>query len=246
MAERTQNDAPKGRKPPLWRKAFLASLSQTGCITAAARAAGVERKTAYRCRSRNAEFASQWDSALETFADAIEAEAIRRAVKGVTRYKFYKGKPILHPALCLCDHDRAGHENDARCRAEGCSCARFSGQPYKEQEHSDTLLMFLLRGLQPEKYRDNLGLSQEEIDAILEKRIAELVEARASQIGRNGTIHPPGPAPQGSPPSDSSSTGAAAGGPILGQGSLDPSTFYSDAPPLLPDGFPERGPANGP
>jgi hypothetical protein len=138
------------------------------------------------------------------------------------------------------------HENDGVCREEGCRCTHFLGQPYFEREYSDQLLALLLKGLRPEKFRDNLGLSQEEIDAILEKRIAELAEARVNQITRNGTIHPPGPAPQGSPPSDSSSTSATAGGPALGQGSLDPSTFYSDAPPLLPDGFPEQGPANGP
>jgi hypothetical protein len=237
MAETTQQDAPKGRKPPPWRKVFLAVLARTGNVAAATRAVSKERKTAYRTRERCPQFAAQWDSALETFADGIEAEAIRRAVKGVTRYKFYKGKPILHPDLCRCGHTWDDHEQDAACREEGCNCTHFLGQPYKERERSDALLALLLKGLRPDRYRDNLGLAPEEVDAFIERRISELAQERANQLTRNGTVHPPGPAPQGGPPPGSASAEPAAGGPAPGQGSQE-----RGPEPVHPEEFPRRPP----
>jgi hypothetical protein len=245
-----QNRTAKGRRKS-WEPAFLAALSRSGSVASACRAARIGRQTAYDRRFKDEGFGKRWDSALETFADGLEAEAVRRAVRGVTRYKFYKGEAVLHPDLCLCNHGRLMHEADAHCQEEGCTCSHFLGQPYKERERSDALMALLLKGLRPEKYRDNLGLSAEEVDAYIEKRISELAQERVNQITRNGTVHPsssartadpgpappPGPATQGAPPPGSTSAG---------QGTPDPSRFYSDVPPLLPDGFPPRNQANGP
>jgi hypothetical protein len=217
MSERLQKLARKGRKKRAWERTFLKILAQSGNVTEAAEAVGLTRTSLYDHRQRHDDFSQAWDSALETFADGIEQEAIRRAVKGVTRYKFYKGQPVLHPDLCRCNHGRLMHENDAACREEGCSCGRFLAQPYREQEYSDALLALLLKGLRSEKYRDNLGLSAEEVDAFIEKRIAEEAEARMKQIvSRNGTAPLPQPAPEVNPPPDSSRARAAAGSPDLG------------------------------
>jgi hypothetical protein len=235
MPERLQKLARKGRKKRAWERTFLKILAQSGNVTEAAEAVGLTRTSLYTHRQRHDDFSQGWDSALETFADGIEAEAIRRAVKGVTRYKFYKGKPILHPDLCRCGHTWGDHEVDAACREEGCNCPHFLGQPYKERERSDALLALLLKGLRSEKYRDNLGLSQEEIDQYIERRVAEMAEARANQIiSRNGTAHPPEP-PQVSPPPDPASASAAAGSPAQGQGSPGPEEYYSDQESLRPD-----------
>ena len=80
---------------------FLRALVATGTVTTAAEAAGVHRRTAYKWREADEEFAALWDEALEDAADKLEAEAIRRAYKG-----------------------------------------------------SDTLLIFLLKGLKPERYKE--------------------------------------------------------------------------------------------
>jgi hypothetical protein len=246
MAEMTQSDPPRRQKPPPWRKAFLAVLAQTGCVAAATRAVSKERKMAYHARERCPQFAAQWDAALETFADRIEAEAVRRAVQGVTRYKFYKGKPILHPELCRCGHTLGDHEVDDACREAGCSCSHFLGQPYQEREYSDALLALLLKGLRPEKYRDSLGVSAEEIDQYIEDRIKERAEERVKQLTRNGTIHPlssarsadPELAPPVSPPPDPAS--ASPEGP-------SPAEAFPTRPPWLPpEGLPPRNQANGP
>jgi hypothetical protein len=242
MAERLQKLARKGRKKRAWERTFLKILAQSGNVTEAAEAVGLTRTSLYDHRQRHDDFSQAWDSALETFADGIEQEAIRRAVKGVTRYKFYKGEAVLHPTLCECDHVRRSHEQGGRCQEEGCSCAQFQAQPYQEREYSDTLLALLLKGLRPGTYRDNLGLAPEEVDQYIEKRIAEQaearVEARLNQLGiRNGTVHPPEPAPQVSPPLDSTSVSPAAGGPASGQGSQE-----RGPEPVHPEEFPRRPP----
>lgn len=55
-----------------------------------------------------------------------EEIAINRGTIGLPRKKFYKDKPVIDPK---------------------------TGQQYVEDEPSDTLLMFMLNGNAPEKYR---------------------------------------------------------------------------------------------
>lgn len=66
-----------------WRESFLKALALTGVVQSAADAANIGRKTAYRERDKDPEFAKQWDDALESALDTLEKEAWRRAVEGV-------------------------------------------------------------------------------------------------------------------------------------------------------------------
>jgi len=84
-----------------WRPRFVEVLSNSANVRAACRAAGIDRKTAYRHRARNAAFAQEWDAALKEAAEILEAVAWQRA-----------------------------------------------------KEKSDVLLIFLLKALMPEKYRE--------------------------------------------------------------------------------------------
>jgi hypothetical protein len=254
MAETTQNDARKKRGKPPWRKAFLANLSRTGSVTAAAQAAGVERKTVYRHREHHPDFAAQWESRLEEFADHLEEVAIDRATRGVQRFRFYKGKPLPHPLLCQCGHSKVDH-GQGPCSQEGCRCPSFAGAPYAEQEPSDTLLIFLLKGARPEKYMDNLGLDAAQIDAYIERRVAEMAQERVNQIiSRNGTAPPPPvTASQGNVLPDSGLASPAAGSPAPGPLSQEggpepvhPEEFPRRPPWLPPEGFPPQNQAGGP
>jgi hypothetical protein len=244
MSETTQNDARKKKRKTPWRQAFLAVLSRIGTVTAAALAAGIERKTAYRCRERSPDFARAWNSSLETFADHLEEVALERALRGVPKFKFHKGKPLPHPLLCQCGHHKVDH-NQGPCQQEGCPCTLFTNAPYSEQETSDVLLIFLLKGHRPEKYRDHLGMSQEEVDELIEVRLKELVEARLAQLGLNNgevpRLPPPVPVPS------SSAAAAASAAPPESTTAPDPdlSAFYSDRPSLQPPA-PRRPPAPGP
>jgi hypothetical protein len=73
---------------------FLAELALDGNVTRAAKAVGVDRSNAYQRRLRNPEFAKRWDDALEAFADAVEAEAYRRAVTGTTKGIWWQGARV--------------------------------------------------------------------------------------------------------------------------------------------------------
>jgi hypothetical protein len=52
-------------------------------VTASARKAGFDRKTAYAHRAADPEFAAEWEDALEQSIDDLEGEARRRAFEGV-------------------------------------------------------------------------------------------------------------------------------------------------------------------
>jgi len=83
------------------KNAMLSALSKTGNVSAAARAAEIERRTHYRWLHSDPEYADAVEIAMEEAVDVLEAVARQRAIHG-----------------------------------------------------SDTLLIFLLKGHRPEKYRD--------------------------------------------------------------------------------------------
>lgn len=126
MTKATQATPKKGRRNSAaatrrrdWRTIFINALREGGNIRAACAKAKINRTTAYRERKANGAFNDLWDAALEDAGDTLEAEAWRRAVKGVLEPVFYQG-------------DEVG----------------------EVRRYSDTLLIFLLKGAKPEKYKD--------------------------------------------------------------------------------------------
>ena len=109
------------------QQALLDALRYTGNITAAAEAANVHRRRHYEWVLKSPEYKAQFDEIMATAQVVCEQEALHRALVGRTRKKFFKGEPIIDPA---------------------------TGQQYEETEPSDQLLMFMLKALDPQKYRD--------------------------------------------------------------------------------------------
>lgn len=106
------------RRRATWERAFLASLALTGNVSEAARSATVARGHVYEWRDKHADFAAEWDVAMEEAADYLETEARRRAVEGVEEPVYQRG-------------ERVG----------------------TIRRYSDTLLIFLLNGARPQKYK---------------------------------------------------------------------------------------------
>jgi len=79
-----------------WQSAFLRVLADTGNVRAASASAGISRATAYRARKRDRNFADKWDAALDDALEALMAEAMRRALRGVDQPHFYRGKLVGH------------------------------------------------------------------------------------------------------------------------------------------------------
>lgn len=138
--ETLQNLTPKRR--PRWAKAFLIALAELGNVRFACETAEVSRPVVYALRATDEAFAADWDRALEESGDLLEQEARRRAERGVQRLKFHKGSPIMVPALGEDGLPLKGNDD------------KLVMVPYVEHEYSDTLMIFLLKGIRPEKYRD--------------------------------------------------------------------------------------------
>ena len=139
-----------GRKPASpgltkrrdWKALFLEHLALTGNVKLAADAARVARRTAYNHRDADKEFAAAWTAAMDEAADVLEAEARRRAVAGVDEPVIYEGKLS------------GTYVNDkGQPVTETTPGARLI--PLTVKKYSDTLLIFLLKGARPEKFRDH-------------------------------------------------------------------------------------------
>lgn len=154
MSDDLQTSTPKKR--PRWVKGFLVALASSGNVRLSCEAAAIDRKTAYNLRNDDEAFAADWETALEEAADLLEEEARRRAYEGVRRLKFDRGRLITIP---LMDNDgKPVMDNDGKPVMV----------PYVEHEYSDTLMIFLMKGARPEKYRErsgalNLNLTPEEL-----------------------------------------------------------------------------------
>ena len=117
---------------PEVKVAFIELLRQLGNVSQAAKEAGIGRRTAYDWREEDEAFRAAWEDAEAEAADALEAEARRRAVEGVESYVISGGRIVRHD-----------DEDDPRF-----------GEPVMKTEYSDKLLETLLRAHKPEKYRD--------------------------------------------------------------------------------------------
>src|SRR5258708_5466962 len=78
------------------RRLFLKELAEGGSWSAAAAAAGVSRRTPYKWRDADPAFTAEVDEAEETGTDLLEDAAMHRAVRGVKRPVYQRGKLVGH------------------------------------------------------------------------------------------------------------------------------------------------------
>jgi hypothetical protein len=136
---------------PKKRELFLSALSKGASVAKAAAAAKMTRQGFYKARKNDDDFARDWDEAVESGADILEDEALRRAKDGTL-------KPVFHQGV----------------------------QVGSVREYSDTLMIFLLKGRRPEKYRDKLDLNLSKLTD------AELLNLATGGAGGTGTAAPGG------------------------------------------------------
>lgn len=126
--------------------AFLAAYAETGTVSCAAKAAGIDRRN-HGVWLTDPVYKRAFQSAVEEAADNLEREARRRAVEGVEEPTgWYKGSP-----------------------------GGFV------RKYSDVLLIFLLKGARPEKYKDRV--EQTGIQALLRVDPKDLSEDQLHQLG---------------------------------------------------------------
>jgi hypothetical protein len=74
---------------------FLKKLLSThGNVARACRAIKISRNAAYDHRKIDPDFGAAWDEILETVADEMEQELVRRSTKGYLEPVFYQGQEI--------------------------------------------------------------------------------------------------------------------------------------------------------
>lgn len=117
--------------------AFLAAYALTGNISRAAQSAQIDRTNHYDWLGDPA-YAQRFEEAKREAAELLEAEARRRAVEGIEEPVIYQGE--------LCPEVATDPETGER---------RLTGKPLTVRKYSDTLLIFLLKGAMPDKYREN-------------------------------------------------------------------------------------------
>ena len=113
------------------RQRFINALKVCGNVSEAARSAGVGRTALYAHRKADPAFAADWEAAAELGVEGLEDEARRRAHDGVD-------EPLTSAKGLIYDAD---------------------GHPVTVRKYSDTLLIFLLKGARPERYRDNVHVT---------------------------------------------------------------------------------------
>ena len=90
-----QPEAPPQRGPSgTTLKTFLHYLGRSGSVTYAASRAGLERRTLYRRKARDEQFAAQWDEALNLGIDRLQDDAMQRALNGTERPLFRNGRQV--------------------------------------------------------------------------------------------------------------------------------------------------------
>src|SRR5712671_3305599 len=98
------------------RRKFLAELSATGNVTAAAKAVGYARKHMYELRDEDREFAAVWDKAEANACNAIGAEILRPRIGG--------GEcDVPHGATVMVEEK--GHASEIRAYSEALLLAQI-------------------------------------------------------------------------------------------------------------------------
>jgi hypothetical protein len=143
------------------KKSFLEHFAEFGNVSAAARHAGIERKSVYNWQEHDDEFAIAYQQAEIASLELMEGEARRRAVEGVGSQRRV--------------YDNRGNLVDE----------------YTETKYSDVLLIFLLKARAPEKYRDRhdittggqpLAQLDADIDAAIDRQLARLAARGQSAL----------------------------------------------------------------
>lgn len=77
-----------------WAPKFLKALAECGVIAYAAKLAGVNRRTVYRRRNSDREFAKELRSTIREANDALVYEVFRRGVKGTVKPVYQGGRHV--------------------------------------------------------------------------------------------------------------------------------------------------------
>jgi hypothetical protein len=162
--------------------AYLTAYRQTGNASAAAKLAGINRDTPYKFAERHPDhpFSDEWRQAHVEAVEALELVARQRAMEGLN-------EPVF------------GNLRGEQGQNLGTGIVGHVRRP------SDTLLIFLLKAMKPEVYRERFGVdvsgtivTESEADRDLASALDWYNEAAAGlEVVARRAEGPGEPAPQG-------------------------------------------------
>ena len=85
---------PRSRPHATTLESFCLHLSRTGSVTYAAARAGLDRRSLYRLKGEDEEFAARWEEALQLGVERLQDDAMKRALDGVERPVWRGGKQV--------------------------------------------------------------------------------------------------------------------------------------------------------
>lgn len=154
--------------PNEWIKVACAVVATGGSVTEAARAAGVTRQAIYQRIDKDPAFRAAFTDAIEQGTDLLEHEATRRAVHGVEEPVIYQGQPTplyeldangtIKTKTVEEYNDQTG---ETKTRIVPIPLRDEHGNPkvLTIRKPSDTLMIFLLKGRRPAKFRENVDIT---------------------------------------------------------------------------------------
>lgn len=131
---------------------FLHHLREMPNITRAARLICASRAAVYDIKTRNPEFSTAWDEAIEEGIDNAEAMVHYRAFQGLDKVLTHRGQITYQ-----LDYAAINPETEQPYLPHLAPLLRDgSGQlvPVTVKEYSDQLAIFLLKAHRPDKYRE--------------------------------------------------------------------------------------------
>lgn len=129
--------APRIGRTPERDTEFFRQLALHGIVIDACDATAYARTMVYEWRKTDTDFAKRWDDAIESSIQRLEREADRRARDGEPELVLHNGNVVM------VDDGKGGKE------------------PLIRRKRSDVLLIFRLKALRPEIYRDRLDMRGE-------------------------------------------------------------------------------------
>lgn len=182
----SENDGIEQQKrTEIAKRAFLTAFERLGNISRAADAAEISRGTHYDWMEKDPAYRAGFEKAHRRASDLLEEEARRRAVEGWEEPIVYKGG--ISGRWSMPDG------SDPYDPATGRRKPDAVFEPLTIRKYSDTLLIFLMKGNNPDKFGDKLrhsgvvGMPErpEDYHRMTDEEIAQrAAKAAARAIGR--------------------------------------------------------------
>jgi hypothetical protein len=137
-------------KNPDKQSVFLSALSNCGQVKDAAIAAQINRGSHYYWMDHDPAYPALFAKAKLMAIDALEDEAVERAIVGVFEPTTYKGA-FVYPVI---GYEKDPETKDPETKEPDLNKPIHSKAPYGIWKKSDRLLEFLLKGAKPEVYGD--------------------------------------------------------------------------------------------